>query len=158
MRTRTARLVSVAVAGTLVATAGVLLSPAGASYGDVAQFDTGSGSNPVGIVAAGDGTLWYTDRGLNVVGHMQPDGSLTTFDLPTPNAGPWGVVVGPDGAIWFTERAGDGDGREACRPRSHAYRLPPAGAGAGGARVGGGSMFDRPDSEGLSADGPSGAQ
>jgi streptogramin lyase len=111
MRTRTARFVSVLAAGALIATAGVLLSPAGASYGDVAQFDTGSLSNPVGIAAAGDGTFWYTDRGLNVVGHMQPDGSTTTFDLPTPNAGPWGVVVGPDGAIWFTERAAAAIGR-----------------------------------------------
>src|SRR5207245_3541468 len=34
---------------------------------------------------------------------LTPSGSITEFDVPTPNSGPIGITVGPDGNLWFAE-------------------------------------------------------
>ncbi|MGZ4151979.1 MAG: Vgb family protein, partial [Actinomycetota bacterium] len=104
------RAVPVAAVALLVTIAGVLLSPVNAQYGGVVQFDVNAGK-PRGITTAGDGTMWFVDRGANTVNHLLVDGTYDPTPIPTTNAGPTDVVVAPDGAVWFTERQVSAVGR-----------------------------------------------
>src|SRR2546423_1681414 len=70
-----------------------------------------SGSRPYSIVTGPDGNLWFTESGqpppeasAAAIGRITPDGTITDFFLPDPNAGPYGIAVGADGNLWFTER------------------------------------------------------
>ena len=47
--------------------------------------------------------LWFAQKTANKIGRITPDGKITEFPLPTPNAGPDGIALGPDGNIWFSE-------------------------------------------------------
>jgi len=70
------------------------------------------GSNPVGIVSGPDGNLWFTETGLNRIGHMSPSSDLPFASaVPSPSTSPEGIAVGPDGNIWFTESVGNRVGR-----------------------------------------------
>ena len=51
-----------------------------------------------------DGSLWFVNQGANTVGHVTfPDLKVTTFNVPTANAGLASITAGPDGRMWFTE-------------------------------------------------------
>jgi virginiamycin B lyase len=61
-----------------------------------------AGSNIGGLVAGGDGNLWFID-GQGRIGRMTPSGATTFFqayDLEGLN-GPPAIGKGPDGNIWF---------------------------------------------------------
>src|SRR5437899_727260 len=65
------------------------------------------GSQPHGISAGPDGSLWFTESGVNKVGRVTTQGVFTEYPVPTPDSAPWGIAAGPDGNLWFTEfRAG----------------------------------------------------
>jgi streptogramin lyase len=55
------------------------------------------------ITAGPDGNLWFTMLNTNQIGRITPTGVITTFAIPTANAGPAVIVPGPDGNLWFTE-------------------------------------------------------
>ena len=70
------------------------------------------GSGPIGIVAGPDGNLWFTENGLNRIGHMTPEGAVgPEVVVPSPSTFPDGIAVGPDANIWFTEAGGNRVGR-----------------------------------------------
>jgi streptogramin lyase len=76
------------------------ITTAGALTGTFA-LSTGAG----GWDATGpDGNIWFTTvYPANVVGFMTPKGAVTTYQIPTPNAGATGIAAGPDGNMWFLE-------------------------------------------------------
>lgn len=69
---------------------------------------------PVGLTAAADGTLWYTEYdheyGSNI-GSIAPDGRLSFFLLPDNGRQSTSIVEGPDHNLWFTEQAGNAIGK-----------------------------------------------
>jgi streptogramin lyase len=60
---------------------------------------------PLAITAGPDGNIYFTEFFVdpNFIGRMSPDGTLTTFTIPTRFAASFGITTGPDGNIWFTE-------------------------------------------------------
>jgi streptogramin lyase len=63
----------------------------------------GGPSQPRGIAATADGTVWFGNLGNGSIGRRSPDGTVTNFfaeggvcSLPT------GLATGPDGNAWFT--------------------------------------------------------
>jgi virginiamycin B lyase len=112
MRTRAGkRVLPVVALAVLLTTAGVVLSPVNATYGDVVQVDVGGLTAPTGIANAPDGTMWFVERGTDSIGHLATDGSFSLTPAGAVSTGLWGVAVGPDGAVWFTERTLDTVGR-----------------------------------------------
>jgi hypothetical protein len=47
------------------------------------EFSLAEGRVPLDIAAAGDGTLWFTERGANLVGRLTREGQVTEFPIPT---------------------------------------------------------------------------
>jgi streptogramin lyase len=60
-------------------------------------------SEPYRVAAGPDGSVWFTERGANLVGRVTAQGAVAEFPVPTPSAGPQGICAGPDGNMWFTE-------------------------------------------------------
>jgi len=54
-----------------------------------------------GIAAGPDGAMWFSGNGH--IGRITTGGVVTSYQLPTSNAGSAGITAGPDGAMWFTE-------------------------------------------------------
>lgn len=61
------------------------------------------GSDPTSITAGSDGALFFTEWAKNKIGRVTMAGKVTTWKLPTPQAGPTDIVAGPDGNLWFVE-------------------------------------------------------
>jgi virginiamycin B lyase len=61
------------------------------------------GPQALRIVRGPDGNMWLAATNDNSLVRVTPEGAMTRFVVPTPQAQPAGLVVGPDGAIWFTE-------------------------------------------------------
>jgi virginiamycin B lyase len=61
---------------------------------------------PMTIVAGPDGALWFTESANNVIGRITTGGTVSEYNIPTPNSHPLGIANGPDGALWFTETGG----------------------------------------------------
>jgi len=85
------------------------MSPASAEpAGEFTIFDLGPGSNYNAAIAAGpDGNMWFTNNANNSVNVITPDGSVTSFPVPTSPSlasGPvlTAIAAGPDGNMWFT--------------------------------------------------------
>jgi virginiamycin B lyase len=70
----------------------------------IAEFPLADGALPFGIALGPDGALWFTERGTDSVGRIEPDGTLGTWTTLTPGADPTAIAAGPDGNIWFTEQ------------------------------------------------------
>jgi streptogramin lyase len=57
----------------------------------------------VGIATGPDGNLWFTDKGDNAVGMINPTThAISEFTVPT-TCWPYAIAAGPDGNLWFTE-------------------------------------------------------
>ncbi len=78
-----------------------------------------------------DGALWFADRGLNKIGRLANDGTMTFFAVPTANSGLFGITTGCDGALWFTERGANQVGRLTTTGTFTEYPVPTANAGLG---------------------------
>ncbi len=80
--------------------------------GQFVVFFLSFGSGPVGIVAGPDGDLWFTENGLNRIGHMTTAGVFKPEAVvPRSSTFPEGIAVGSDANIWFTEAGGSRVGR-----------------------------------------------
>lgn len=72
-------------------------------------------SRPVGITVAEDGSIWFTDSGIDAVGRLTEDGALTMLALPSPS-GPAGIVSDGRGSIWFAQNDRNAIGRYGAAP------------------------------------------
>ena len=70
-----------------------------------------SGSHPIGIALAPDGSLRFTENTGNKIGKITTSGAVTEIPIPTPGSAPLGIGAGPDGNLWFTETRGNKIGR-----------------------------------------------
>ncbi len=75
-------------------------------------------------VTGPDHALWFTDPGDNLIGRVTAGGSLTTYPVPTKNAGLDGITVGGDSAIWFTEAQASKIGRITTSGQISEYATP----------------------------------
>jgi uncharacterized repeat protein (TIGR03803 family) len=73
--------------------------------GAITEYPVGQMAELWSITAGPDGNLWFTEAGstYNNIVRITPDGIMTAFPIPTPNAGSFYVTKGPDGNLWFTE-------------------------------------------------------
>jgi streptogramin lyase len=70
-----------------------------------AGFQTFSGpdiSQPVGMAAAPDGTLWFANYGSDTIGEVDATTGTVTSHADANIDGPRSVTVAPDGVVWFT--------------------------------------------------------
>lgn len=83
------------------------------------------GQHPHGLGVDPDGaTLWFTGKSTNTIGRVDPDGSLTTWPIPTVGSVPIYIKAGPDGAMWFTELVGNAIGRITHDGEITEFRIP----------------------------------
>jgi len=67
---------------------------------------------PHGLSIGPDGkTVWFAAKDGGYVGAVRPDGTMSAYPLPDPNALPIYIAPGPDGNMWFTELAANKIGR-----------------------------------------------
>ncbi|HET7436449.1 MAG TPA: SMP-30/gluconolactonase/LRE family protein [Thermoanaerobaculia bacterium] len=63
---------------------------------------------PHGLAIGADGaTLWFTGKATGTVGRVAPDGTITTYVLPTVGSVPIYVSAGKGGTMWVTELVGN---------------------------------------------------
>ncbi len=78
----------------------------------VKDFSLPSPGKPRSITSGPDGALWFTsDFEGNRVGRITTSGTVSEFNLPSPDSQPDSIAAGPDGNLWFTERNGNRIGR-----------------------------------------------
>jgi virginiamycin B lyase len=71
--------------------------------GEVQAFESPRGRGPYGIAATPDGGIYYASLAGSYVGAVQPDGSVTVLDPPTPDQGARRVWPDSSAAIWVSE-------------------------------------------------------
>ncbi len=70
----------------------------------ITEFPVPTASSGVlGITAAFDGNLWFTEQTANKIGRITTAGVITEFPLPVAGTQPAWIITGPDGGLWFTE-------------------------------------------------------
>lgn len=79
-------------------------------------------SAPFGITSGPRGSVWFSLD--DAVGRIDRQGVITTYPVPTPNAGVGWLTVDPAGAVWFAERNGDKIGRITPNGAITEYALP----------------------------------
>jgi streptogramin lyase len=65
-------------------------------------------SSPMGIAPGLDGSVWFTDDGVNelgenLIGKISPSGTITEYPLPPVGSAPAAIALGSEGDMWFTE-------------------------------------------------------
>jgi hypothetical protein len=68
----------------------------------VTEYALPTAGDLVGIVAAADGHLWFTEYNANTIGKMTTAGVATEYEVPAGASGPHHVTAGPGGTVWFT--------------------------------------------------------
>ena len=71
--------------------------------GKVELFDAPKGRGPYGIHATPDGTVYYASLAGSFVGKINPDGSTTVIQPPTPRQGARRVWSDTKGDVWVAE-------------------------------------------------------
>ncbi len=66
---------------------------------------------PLGVATAPDGSVWVTLQSANQLLRIAPDGSMSSFDIPTRSSSPADVAVDGKGVVWFIEFRGNKIGR-----------------------------------------------
>jgi virginiamycin B lyase len=65
------------------------------------------GSRPHDLLAAANGSIWWTGQFANRLGRVDPrSGARQEYPLKTPGSGPHGLVEDNAGHIWFTMQSG----------------------------------------------------
>jgi virginiamycin B lyase len=81
---------------------GLLSGSAGASTVGKVSNITGTGiSEPYGITAGPNGSLWFANFGNASIGEVSTTGVVSNFTDPTISQ-PVDITAGPNGALWFT--------------------------------------------------------
>jgi streptogramin lyase len=104
--------------------AAIIRVTVGGSVTTFALPATSSTDSAESIAAGPDGAMWFTSVVRNQIGRITMAGSITMFDLPTPNARPYFITPGPDGALWFAEVNGIKIGRITTSGRVTEFAVP----------------------------------
>ena len=65
-------------------------------------FQPPTNGKPQRLAIATDGTIWFTERQGNKLGHLDPvSGAIKEFELPGPEASPYAINIDPQGMIWY---------------------------------------------------------
>lgn len=63
--------------------------------------------NPFGITSGPIGSVWFSlspAGGTDALGRIDQQGAITTYAVPSANAGAGWLTVDPSGSVWFAER------------------------------------------------------
>jgi virginiamycin B lyase len=86
----------------MTATALLLFAAADPASAGFQTFSDPDMDQPVGMAAAPDGTLWFTNGNGDSISEIDPTTGIVT-DHTDPNIdGPFAITVAPDGVVWFT--------------------------------------------------------
>src|SRR4051794_39629962 len=70
--------------------------------GDLTEYPLPSaGSDPVDIIAGGDGNLWVSETKGHAIARLTPGGELDEFRLSTDFTAPDRLAIAQDGNVWF---------------------------------------------------------
>lgn len=97
-------------------------------------FDTGTNTQITSLTMGSDGNMWFTDAYNNQIGRITSDGTITRYNVPTPNSGLVAIAPGCacDASLWFTEKNANQIGRISISSGSIAeVAVPTANAGLG---------------------------
>jgi len=101
-----------------------------------------SGSNPDGITAGPDDSLWFTEKSNNKIGRITTDGKITEYSITTAGSQPVGIALGGDGALWFSEFNGNNIGRiQTNGVITNQFTIPTSGSGSLGIAAGPGGLW-----------------
>jgi virginiamycin B lyase len=67
--------------------------------------------DPLGVAIGSEGSVWATLQSANQLMRIAPDGTMSSFDIPTPGSSPGDVAVDSKGVVWFLEFRGNKVGR-----------------------------------------------
>lgn len=67
-------------------------------------------SQPTGIAATGDGSIWFTETRSAKIGRLKPTGIFVEYALPFDYSNPINMTPGGDGNLWFTNQHHSGIG------------------------------------------------
>jgi virginiamycin B lyase len=71
--------------------------------GEMKVFDAPKGRGPYGIHATPDGTVYYASLAGSFIGRINPDGTTTVIQPPTPRQGARRVWSDSKGEVWVAE-------------------------------------------------------
>jgi virginiamycin B lyase len=71
--------------------------------GDMTVYDAPRGRGPYGIATTPDGVVYLASLAGSYVGRVEPDGSLTVLEPPTPEQGARRVWSDSSGGVWVSE-------------------------------------------------------
>lgn len=100
--------------GVMPAIGRVVLKEGGGAVITLFHNGLAAASHPYKIVAAQNGSLWFSDRGdsTSAIGRVSMSGEINEFSAGIdPEGGVWDIAAGPTGDIWFTDPPGDDVGR-----------------------------------------------
>jgi virginiamycin B lyase len=80
--------------------------------GQLSKFDPPTNGKPQRLQIDSDGTVWFTERVGNKIGHLDPKtGTFKEFDLPGPAASPYAIGIDRNHMIWYSSHEQDVLGR-----------------------------------------------
>lgn len=71
--------------------------------GEMAVFDAPEGRGPYGVTTTPDGVVYYSSLAGSHIARIEPDGSATVIEPPTPEQGARRVWSDSQGQIWVSE-------------------------------------------------------
>jgi virginiamycin B lyase len=80
--------------------------------GELTKFNPPTQGKPQRLQVDADGTVWFTERVGNKIGHLDPKtGAIKEFDLPGPAASPYAIGIDRNHMIWYSSHEQDILGR-----------------------------------------------
>jgi virginiamycin B lyase len=84
-----------------------LAGPAPGPLPRVNGFRLPGGSRPAGVVAAADGSVWWTAEGTGRLGRLDPATGRTRLVGLGAGSAPRGLTIGPDNGVWVADAGAD---------------------------------------------------
>lgn len=74
--------------------------------GKITEFETPTiESGPTSIHVGREGHIWFTERGGNKLGELDPaTGKIKEYEIPSPMSAATGITVDPEGRVWYAAK------------------------------------------------------
>jgi virginiamycin B lyase len=81
--------------------------------GKITEFETPTiESGPTSIHIGKEGDVWFTERGGNKIGRLNPQtGGIKEYEIPTPMSVATGITVDAEGLVWYASKMASKIGR-----------------------------------------------